>query len=155
MVKLRGGILALLTASICCFIINSSGCKKGTPTDPGTDTFFSVTVINQDIFTNLDIGGDVILNGNRQASGGAFSIQSGRINTLDAEVSGYNSGYIVCIDSSGEVIFTRDRDGHHSATVNGDMTFYARLIPENFDTALFAGLGTCGVLAGKRLNKAI
>jgi len=125
---------------VVCFAALLISCNNN-PTNPdpwdGPESVsVNITVITQDIFTDADIGGEVVINGQKKASGSIFSVQNGRLNSVYVEVPNYYGAYIVGRDATGEVVFTRDADGFSPVSALG--TVYVKLIPKDFDTVLLA-----------------
>ena len=115
--------------------IMTTGCKKPDgPTPPAT---YNLTLFPLDIFNQQGLTGNLIVNGTSKPAGSTYSIENGSISSIDAQIPGYNSAYILTRDASGNVKFTRDASGYHSITISSDSTFYAFLIPDSFDTTLF------------------
>lgn len=151
----------LLIVLLLAFIISCGDWPTGISNDPPPhiDSTYSgsiyITFITQDIFTDADIGGDVVINGQKKASGSRFSVEyedpnyRGRIDSLYVEVPNYYGAYIVGTYSSGKVVLKRDADGVQPSYVN--QTVLLKLIPQDFDTVGLAKTMGDGII--KNYNK--
>ena len=79
------------------------------------------------------------MNGTAGQSGDRFRIDGGVINSIEVEVAGYKSSYILAVENGDNIVYARDKNGTFKTyAINSDRTIHARIVPEDFDTVTLA-----------------